>query len=68
MYYKEDKLLAAFNIFDKNGNGKISVNEIMEILNVKKEDEKSLEELFKSFDINNDGELDFNEFLIMMGK
>lgn len=68
MYYKEDKLLAAFNIFDKNGNGKISVNEIKEILNVKKEDEKSLEELFKSFDINNDGELDFNEFLIMMGK
>jgi calcium-dependent protein kinase len=68
IYYKEDKLLAAFNIFDKNGNGKISLMEIKEILNVRKEDEKSIEYLFKSFDINDDGELDFNEFLILMGK
>lgn len=68
IYFQEDKLISAFGLFDKNGNGKISKNEMKEILNVTQEDEHKIEEIFKSIDINDDGEIDFNEFLILMGK
>ena len=55
-------------MFDKNGNGTISLKEICEVLNVKEEDEKKIKEILSTIDINNDGEIDYNEFLILMGK
>ena len=68
IYFKEEKLYEAFALFDKDGNGKISVSEVKNVLNIENEDVNKIEDIFKSIDINNDGELDFNEFLILMGK
>ena len=68
MYFTHEKLNSAFSMFDKNGNGTISLKEICEVLNVKEEDEKKIKEILSTIDINNDGEIDYNEFLILMGK
>ena len=64
---KEEKLYEAFKTFDKDGSGKISIDEVKQILRVEQNDVHTVEEMIKSFDINNDGEIDYNEFLTMMG-
>jgi calcium-dependent protein kinase len=65
IYLKEEKLYEAFKSFDKDGSGKISINEIKTVLG--SSDDK-LQEIMNSFDTNNDGEIDYNEFLLMMSK
>lgn len=67
IYLKEEKLYEAFKTFDKDGSGKISTDEVKQILKVENDDVQMVEEMIKSFDINNDGEIDYNEFLTMMG-
>ena len=67
IYLKEEKLYEAFKTFDKDGSGKISIDEVIQILKVEQNDVKIIEEMIKSFDIDNDGEIDYNEFLTMMG-
>lgn len=67
IYLKEEKLYEAFKTFDKDGSGKISLEEVKQILKVNNDDSKSIEEMVKSFDVDNDGEIDYNEFLTMMG-
>ena len=64
---KEEKLYEAFKNFDKDGNGKISINEVKEILHAQNDDSQFVEEMIKKYDINGDGEIDYNEFLAMMG-
>lgn len=65
-YLKQEKLFEAFKSFDKDGSGKISLNEIASVLNAGPEDMKYLEYDLKRFDLNRDGEIDFNEFCLMM--
>ncbi len=66
IYLKEEKLYEAFKTFDKDGSGKISTQEIKNIINVN--DHANIDNLIKSFDTNGDGEIDYNEFISMMSK
>lgn len=62
-----EKLEAAFNLFDKDGSGSISAVEIKEVLGVGKNiDEKVWNEIITEVDGNGDGEISFSEFRTMM--
>lgn len=69
---RDDYLKTAFDMFDKDGSGKISVDELKQIL--QGEDINNLvtsdvlEGYLKEVDSNGDGELDFAEFQEMMSK
>ena len=65
VYLQENKLYEAFKLFDVDGSGKISKDEIAYILGTEKKS-KEIEKLFKKYDTNNDGEIDFKEFVNMM--
>ena len=59
----EDKLTAAFKLFDKDGNGTISPAELKEVLSATGQiSDEAIEEILKQADDNNDGEIEFNEF------
>lgn len=57
---------AAFKMFDKDGSGTISKDEIKEALGGL--DEKLVEEIIREVDQNNDGEISFEEFEKLMNK
>ncbi len=61
-------LEAAFKTFDKDGSGKISVDEIMSIFNQTNTDKSKFEEIIKEADQNGDGEISLDEFKILMSK
>lgn len=64
-----EKLEAAFNLFDKDGSGSISAIEIKEVLGVGKSiDEKVWNDIIMEVDGNGDGEISFSEFRTMMHK
>jgi calcium-dependent protein kinase len=66
VYLKEERLYEAFKAFDKDSSGKISTEEIRNVM--KTDDASKIEELIKTFDTNGDGEIDYNEFISMMSK
>eukprot|EP01068_Selenidium_serpulae_P013690 Selendium_serpulae@DN5992_c0_g1_i2.p1 len=73
LYMKMDTCRAAFRVFDLDGSGKISPDELRQVLANNKEiaeavGKDSIQELIADVDLNGDGEIDFNEFMIMMGK
>jgi calcium-dependent protein kinase len=64
-----EKLEAAFNLFDRDGSGSISANEIKDVLGVGKNiDEKIWNQIISEVDNNGDGEISFEEFKTMMSK
>jgi calcium-dependent protein kinase len=66
---QEDVCWSAFRIFDKNGDGRISRDEVQHVLN--NDDVQGLvdaRELMKRVDGNGDGYIDFTEFMAMMLK
>ena len=64
-----EKLQAAFKMFDKDGSGLISANEIKEVLGFGKTmSEEAVNEVIKQVDENGDGEISFEEFSAMMKK
>jgi len=68
-YHQEDVCWAAFRVFDRDGDGKISKEEIAHVLgdgDVKNACNKDLAELMNDIDNNGDGEIDFDEFMAMM--
>merc|ERR1719327_2613700 len=71
-YIQEDVCWSAFRIFDKNGDGKISMAELEAVLASGNVEEamgaSAVKELMKEVDTNGDGEIDFNEFMQMMRK
>ena len=62
-YMQRDVCWRAFRMFDRDGDGKISVAEFEEIL---KDD--TIRGMISEFDLNNDGEIDFEEFMLMIQK
>jgi len=64
---QEEKLKAAFSVYDKDNSGSISIEEIKSVLGYGKD---ISEEVWKSvvadIDANGDGEVDFEEFSFMM--
>jgi calcium-dependent protein kinase len=72
LYLKEEKLYLAFKMFDKDGNGKISAEELKDVLGSKKlifspkfsgsdmfqsKDDTFWDDLIKDADLNGDGEV-----------
>lgn len=55
----------AFAVFDRDGDGKITVNELELALHSTEEVAK-VKELLQTYDKNGDGVIDFNEFMAMM--
>lgn len=74
-YARRDVLWRAFQKFDKDGSGKISLEELDQILNgdadtagFLKKDRQEIKALMAEVDENGDGEIDFDEFMHMMDK
>lgn len=71
-YLREEICLIAFKVFDIDGNGKISMEELRKFFG--KSDlknsigDKIIDSMLREIDLNGDGEIDFNEFMIMMRK
>jgi Ca2+-binding EF-hand superfamily protein len=57
-------LKTAFSLFDKDGGGSISAQEVAEMLgrNAHIQDEAVWQRVIEQVDLNGDGEIDFEEF------
>jgi calcium-dependent protein kinase len=64
----KEKLEATFKMFDKDGSGSISAEEIRSFLGNSFTDQKSLDAIIKEVDENGDGEISLVEFKDMMLK
>jgi len=70
-YLQEDVCWSAFRLFDKNGDGQISMDELKQVLNEGGNDiadaiGKDLQAIISEVDANGDGQIDFQEFMTMM--
>lgn len=69
-YIKEDVCWSAFRVFDRNGDGQISMDELTQVLGDPAVEDvmgrKAIADLLKEVDGNGDGHIDFKEFLQMM--
>lgn len=64
-----DKLQQAFKMFDKDGSGSITADEIKEVLGFDSSiNKKIIDDIIKEVDENGDGEIQFDEFVHMMRK
>lgn len=65
----DEKLSAAFKLFDRDGGGTISADEIKEVLGVgRKYDERIWADIISDVDKDGDGNIDYDEFKEMMKK
>ena len=55
-------------MLDRDSSGKISKDKIKKVLKLDDLDDVTPEKYIKEYDLNGDGEIDYNEFLNMMGK
>ncbi len=63
----ENKIQTAFKMFDKDGGGSISKEEIKQILSFGQSiDEDTVNQIMKQVDDNGDGEISYQEFSEMM--
>lgn len=65
---KEQELVEAFKVFDKNGDGFISLQELKFTLTTigEKLTEDECNQMMAEADMDNDGRINFNEFVRMM--
>ena len=62
-----NKLQTAFKMFDKDGGGTISIQEIKDVLSFGQNlDENVIQQIIKQVDANGDGEISYEEFSQMM--
>lgn len=69
LFLKEQNLRNAFKMFDINKDGKISAEEIKQILGGQKTiqvDENQWEDILREVDVDGDGCVDYEEFIQMM--
>ena len=63
----DQNLVTAFKIFDKDGGGTVSSQEIKEVLGIGSEiSEEVWDKVMNEVDENGDGDIDFDEFKQMM--
>ena len=67
-FLRQERLNEAFMMLDKKGTGKISKEEIKKALKLDNVNEKTIELYIQKYDLNGDGNIDYNEFLNMMGE
>jgi calcium-dependent protein kinase len=64
-----NKLQTAFKMFDKDGGGSISIDEIKQVLSFGQNlDEAVVNQIIQQVDANGDGEISYEEFAEMMLK
>ena len=64
LYQREERLLEAFGMFDRDGSGKITKNELLGVLKAEQQiSEEIISKYVKDFDLDGDGEIDYNEFI-----
>jgi calcium-dependent protein kinase len=72
VFMREDYLRTAFNMFDKDGSGKIDNEEVVALLSGEEcgafVSKDAIQQALKEIDANGDGEIDFEEFMEMMRK
>ena len=61
-----ERLEVTFNLFDKDGSGKITAKELKEILEIHDVEDSSWDNLIAEVDSNGDGGVDLKEFKDMM--
>jgi calcium-dependent protein kinase len=70
VYMKEDVCWSAFRVFDRNGDGKISQDELKLVLHDGQVEsavgKEAVEALLNQVDTDGDGQIDFKEFMEMM--
>ena len=66
-YLKEERLYETFCMLDNDNDGKITKEELMNVLKLESTDDKYVTDLIKSADANNDGVIDYKEFLDFIG-
>ena len=54
-------------MFDKDEDGHITKEEILDALKAEKSQEKEIEQYINAVDKNGDGKIDYKEFLLLMG-
>merc|ERR1712174_176935 len=64
----EEKMLEAFKVFDKDGNGLISAAELRHIMTNlgEKLTDEEVDEMIGEADIDGDGQINYEEFVKMM--
>eukprot|EP00922_Rhytidocystis_sp_ex-Travisia-forbesii_P049193 GHVS01073262.1.p1 GENE.GHVS01073262.1~~GHVS01073262.1.p1 ORF type:complete len:640 (-),score=81.16 GHVS01073262.1:387-2306(-) len=72
-YIQEDVCWAAFRVFDLDANGKISPEELLQVLGSESmqgvfsnQDMAEIQAMIKEVDTDGDGQIDFDEFMTMM--
>jgi len=68
---KKEKLEAAFKLFDKDGDGYLTADELEEVFNPGRQKDVSAQvwhDLIREFDQNGDGKISLNEFKEMMAQ
>ena len=66
-YLRNERLFEAFCVFDKDEDGHITKEEILDALKAEKSQEKEIEQYINAVDKNGDGKIDYKEFLLLMG-
>ena len=64
----DEEIREAFKVFDKDGNGFISVTELRQVMNSlgEKLTEEEVDEMMREADTDGDGQVNYEEFVAMM--